>query len=192
MIIGTGISGQTPPLGKNWPPADIFDFTGTYMCVPAVDPHQEDYPYSLVARQRQTAVKNRVSDPIPWMPYVAAGWNPRPWAHPNGAAHHRTFFAFPTRKEFTDELKAAQDALSRNPSLGLPRKDGTQQKAFTIYAWNEYGEGGIIAPTKGRGYMMLECIKDVFGKDSASGMNTKDRQVEPSPAGEVPKAAPEE
>lgn len=192
MIIGAGISGQTPPLGKEWPPADIFDFTGTYMCVPAVDPRQEDYPYSLVARQRQTAVKNRVSDPIPWMPYVAAGWNPRPWAHPDGAAHHRTFFALPTRKEFTDELKAVQDALSRNPSLGLPRKDGTRQKAFTIYAWNEYGEGGIIAPTKAKGYMMLECIKDVFGKDSASGMNIRDRQVERSPAGDVPKAAPEE
>jgi len=123
-------------------------------------------------------VKNRVSDPIPWMPYVAAGWNPRPWAHPNGAAHHRTFFTFPTREEFTNELKATKQALSKNPSLGLPRRDGTQQKAFTIYAWNEFGEGGIVAPTKGRGYMMLECIKDVFGKESSTDTNTKDRQVE--------------
>ena len=178
MIIGVGISGLTPPLGKTWPPADIFDFTGTYMCVPKVEPRKKDYPYSLVARQRQTSVKNRATDPIPWMPYVAAGWNPRPWAHPKGAAHHRTFFAFPTRKEFTNELKAAEDALSKNPSLGLPRKDGTQRKALTIYAWNEFGEGGIVAPTKGNGYMMLECIQDVFSLSPASGKNSKETQVE--------------
>lgn len=188
MIIGVGVSGQTPPLGKAWPPADLFDFTATYMCVPKVEPQPEDYPYSLVARQRQTAVNNRVNDPIPWMPYVAAGWNPRPWAHPHGAAHHRTFFAFPTRTQFTDELKAVEDALSRNPSLGLPRTDGTRQKAFTIYAWNEFGEGGIVAPTAGHGYMMLECIKEVFGKDSPSELDTKNRSGEQPLASTPPRS----
>jgi hypothetical protein len=171
MIIGCGITGQTSPLGKKWPPAEIFDFTGTYMGVPNVEPRQKDYPFSRLAKQRKSSVKNRESDPIPWMPYIAAGWNPRPWAHPKGAHHHRTFFAFPTRTEFTAELRATEDALSKNPSLGLPRRDGTRQKAFTIYAWNEFGEGGIVAPTKGRGYMMLECIIDVFG---ANGKSTKD------------------
>ena len=163
MIIGAGITPETPPLGKKWPPAEIFDFTSTYMSVPKVEPREKDYPYSMVAKQQRTGVKKRVSDPIPWMPYMAAGWNPRPWAHPKGAPHHRTYFTFPTRDEFTRELKAAKQALSANSSLGLPNKDGTNQKAFTIYAWNEFGEGGIVAPTKGRGYMMLECIQDVFG-----------------------------
>lgn len=55
-----------------------------------------------------------------------------------------------------------KQALSNNPSFGLPKKDGTRQQAFTIYAWNEFGEGGIVAPTKGRGYTMLECIREVF------------------------------
>ena len=95
---------------------------------------------------------------------VCCSWpGPRPWAHPKGAEHHRTFFTFPTRQEFTKELRATRDSLSKNPSLGLPRQGATQQKTFTIYAWNKFGEGGIVAPTKGRGYMMLECIKDVFG-----------------------------
>ncbi len=164
MIIGVGVSGETPPLDKNWPPAKLFDFTGAYMCVPKIEPRQTEYPYALLAQQRQTALTNRLSDPLPWMPYVAAGWNPRPWSHPQAAAHYRTFFSFPTRQEFTDELRAMKAALSKYPSLGLPKRDGARQKAFTIYAWNEYGEGGIIAPTQGRGYMMLECIKDVFGQ----------------------------
>ena len=56
-----------------------------------------------------------------------------------------------------------KEAFVKYPSLGLPKKDGTRQKIFTIYAWNEFGEGGIVAPTGARGNMMLQCIKDVFG-----------------------------
>ena len=42
---------------------------------------------------------------------------------------------------------------------------GGRQKAFTIYAWNEFGEGGIVAPTRGDGYMKLESIGTVFGRE---------------------------
>lgn len=35
--------------------------------------------------------------------------------------------------------------------------------AFTIYAWNEFDEGGIVAPKQGDQYMKLEGIKTVFG-----------------------------
>jgi hypothetical protein len=165
MILGVGISGQTPPLGRKWPPAELFDFTGTYMTVPDVEVREEEYPYETLAGQARTTRKNRLSDPIPWMPYLAAGWNPRPWTHPGAAPHHRRFFEFPTREEFRGELQAMKEALADHPSLGLPKKDGTRQKAFTIYAWNEFGEGGIVAPTRGNGSMMLECIREVFGDE---------------------------
>ena len=36
-------------------------------------------------------------------------------------------------------------------------------RRFRIYAWNEFGEGGIVAPTKGDKYMKLEAIKEMFG-----------------------------
>jgi len=165
MIIGVGISGQTPPLGRQWPPGELFDFTCTYMCVPKIEASQKERPYASLARQARTARTNRLTDPIPWMPYLAAGWNPRPWTYPTAPSHYHRFFEFPTREEFTGELQAMKEVLVKHPSLGLPRKDGTRQKAFTIYAWNEFGEGGIVAPTKGKDYMMLECIKDVFGTD---------------------------
>jgi len=185
MIIGVGISGQTPPLGAKWPPAGIFDFTGTYMCVPKIEEREKEYPYSTLAKQAHATLKNHVSDPIPWMPYIAAGWNPRPWTYPKAAPHYHRFFQFPTRKEFTDELKKIRASLSKHPSLGLPKKDGTRQKAFTIYAWNEFGEGGIVAPTKGKGYMKLECIKDIFGTNLKVRTNREDKQVEQSPPGDV-------
>jgi hypothetical protein len=34
----------------------------------------------------------------------------------------------------------------------------------TADAWNEYGEGGILSPTQGDGYMKLDTIADVFGR----------------------------
>ena len=163
MIIGVGVSGLTPPLGAKWPPATFFDFTSTYMCVPKVEEREAEHPYATLAEQARTTLENRVKDPLPWMPYLPAGWNPRPWTYPKAAPHYQRFFTFPTHAEFTGELRMMKQTLARHRSLGLPKRDGTMQKAFTIYAWNEFGEGGIVAPTKGRETMMLEAIDEVFG-----------------------------
>lgn len=164
MIIGAGISGQTPPLGQRWPPASIFDFTGTYMNVPHVEEREEEHPYATLAAEARKTLANRVGDPLPWMPHIPAGWHPRPWHHPTAAPHYQRFFTFPTREEFTAELSNLKESFDKHPTLGLPKKDGTTQKAFTIYAWNEFGEGGIVAPNQGSGAMMLEAIREVFGK----------------------------
>ena len=40
------------------------------------------------------------------------------------------------------------------------------QPALTIYAWNEYMEGGIVAPTMGEGWTKLKGIAAVFGSRS--------------------------
>jgi len=111
MIIGVGISGQTPPLGAKWPPAELFDFTGTYMCVPEIEGREADYPYAVLSKQAHTTLRNRVSDPLPWMPYLAAGWNPRPWTHAGAAPHYHRFFEFPTREEFENELNEMKESL---------------------------------------------------------------------------------
>ena len=57
-----------------------------------------------------------------------------------------------------------QPDLDRVGTLGLPLPGGRRQKVFTIYAWNEFGEGGMVAPTRGEGYLKLEAIADVFGR----------------------------
>ncbi len=61
------------------------------------------------------------------------------------------------------------------PNLGLPLPNGQRQKAFTIYAWNEFGEGGFVAPTKGEGYMKLKAIQEVFGRQPAAPPTEKQR-----------------
>ncbi|HQH51715.1 MAG TPA: hypothetical protein PKY01_04780 [Candidatus Hydrogenedentes bacterium] len=42
--------------------------------------------------------------------------------------------------------------------FGLPGR-----RAFTSYAWNEFGEGGIVAPTRSEGMVRLEASGAVFG-----------------------------
>jgi hypothetical protein len=66
-----------------------------------------------------------------------------------------------------------QDDFERYPSLGLPLPDGGTQKAFTIYAWNEFGEGGFVAPTAADKAMKLEVIRDVFGGPPVTGDGTR-------------------
>ena len=55
--------------------------------------------------------------------------------------------------------------MDEHSRLGFPKKDGTCQKAFTIYAWNEYGEGGFMVPNKSGDNMKLEVVKEVFGAE---------------------------
>ena len=42
-----------------------------------------------------------------------------------------------------------KSGLASTANLGLPMPGGRRQAIFTIYAWNEFGEGGIVAPTRG-------------------------------------------
>lgn len=161
MLIGGGIMAGNQVKSSHLV-TKLFDFTATYMTVPRVEPSEAEYPFAALAQEGRTARAAHADDPIPWMPYLAAGWNPRPWTHPKADAHHRTFFAFPTRDEWGAELHAIKEDLRKHSRLGLPRADGGCQPAFTIYAWNEFGEGGFLAPTRGDGHMKLEAIREVF------------------------------
>jgi hypothetical protein len=88
---------------------------------------------------------------------LAAGWCPRPWNDP------RPCFKFPTRAEWEAELRDMKSGLASGANLGLPLSGGGRQKLFTIYAWNEFGEGGIVAPTRGEQTLKLDAIRAVFG-----------------------------
>ena len=67
--------------------------------------------------------------------------------------------------EWRNDLQTlkAQLAPTGVPNLGFPLPDGQLQPAFNIYAWNEFAEGGIMAPSVGWNYSRLETITEVFG-----------------------------
>jgi hypothetical protein len=59
--------------------------------------------------------------------------------------------------------------LGSGANLGLLLPGGGRQGIFTIYAWNEFGEGGIVVPTRGEQTMKLDAIRAVFGPLTKTG-----------------------
>jgi hypothetical protein len=162
VLIGAGYhAGMKVPAG-HWA-ATLFDFSACYMDVPPLEQKEDDYPFDTLAEFTDSARRQRGDDAVCYLPYMAAGWNPRPWPDT------RARFALPTADEWLRELERMKRDLGEIETLGLPLPDGGVQKAFTIYAWNEFGEGGFVAPTAGDKYMKLEAIRQVFGSASSGG-----------------------
>jgi hypothetical protein len=154
VILGAGMGSREPIPKTHWA-AELFDFTATYMDVPQDTQREEDYPFSRLAEFTHQGRLKHVQDAVPYMPYVPAGWNPRPWGDP------RPRYQLPTQDQWEAILRQAASDLQQHAMLGLPGA-----KALTIYAWNEFGEGGFVAPTRGDQYMKLETIQRVFGTTS--------------------------
>ncbi|WP_298391072.1 glycoside hydrolase family 99-like domain-containing protein, partial [Hydrotalea sp.] len=60
-----------------------------------------------------------------------------------------------TPDEFEAHLKRAKIFMTRNPEK--------TKKIGIICAWNEFGEGSYIEPTKKFGFQYLERVKKIFG-----------------------------
>jgi hypothetical protein len=152
------IGGGVPALGVPLPEAaKPYDFLVTYMDVPTLPKQEALYPYERLLEMAENAWELYAKHSSrPYIPYVPSGWDPRPWKDP------RASFELPSRKQWQTALEKAKAALDGHPRFGIPRADGTVQKTLLIYAWNEFAEGGFLAPTRGQGTMKLEGIKQLF------------------------------
>ena len=93
-----------------------------------------------------------------YIPTVMTGWDARPWNTPP------TWYFNPTRTPAAvgAHLQKAIDFLDDNPFLA------TQEKLIMLFAWNEFGEGGYLAPTLGDpAGLYLDAIKSVLFDNSA-------------------------
>jgi len=151
VLIGCGLSAHEK-VGKGHPACELFEFTTTYMDIPQGEQTPQDRPYGEIADFAHQGRLIHAEDALPYIPYLPAGWNPHPWQDP------RPCYQLPDREGWRQALTQVKSDLEQHPNLGLPG-----QKLFTIYAWNEYGEGGIVAPTQGDQTMKLEVIREVFG-----------------------------
>lgn len=120
----------------------------------------DHYPFTDLGVYTKKIRDIHQNDAIPWVPYVMSGWDASPWG-----GEGRPTFEVATRGEWEQELRKVKSELLVSDNYGFRRKDGSVQKAFSIYAWNEFGEGGYVAPTESLGYMKVEAIKSVFGVD---------------------------
>ena len=83
----------------------------------------------------------------PYMPIVTAGWDKRPWEEPTGLKQgdRSAGWYYPDRtpEQFAGSLRDASTWMDEHP------EQTTVERIVLIYAWNEFGEGGYVAPTKG-------------------------------------------
>ena len=134
-----------------------FDYVQFYACIED-NLQDEDFAYEILTKyalDEAARVTNCV--PLPYLPYLMAGWNPKPWI-PDSKRNYK----LPNREEWKKALADMKEALDKHEKMRIP--DGTEkgQKMLNIYCWNEYGEGGIVAPTEGDKFMKLEVIAELF------------------------------
>lgn len=133
----------------------LVDYVTTYADFPRIEETKKPYPFTRLTEQAEKGRKI-IADSVlsPYVPFVMSGWYPKPWGV-NCAQ-----YAYPSEEDWTACLKSVKDALDTDERFHIAKN----VKMFTIYAWNEFGEGGIMAPTVGWGSMKLDCLSKVFGK----------------------------
>jgi hypothetical protein len=91
---------------------------------------------------------------LPYIPVATLGWDMRPWEKP-GLLEDQQVIYFPDRtpQKLETMVRNAKWWIGKNPLRT------SREKLLLMYAWNEYGEGGYITPTKQDGSTYLEAVK---------------------------------
>jgi hypothetical protein len=113
-----------------------------YNVVPGYASGPERHSYAELVAANRTAWGGRPDQP--YIPIVTAGWDKRPWEGPTGL-HQPAGSYYPDRTpaQCRDFLQSALAWMDQHP------EQATAERLVLIYAWNEFGEGGYVAPTKG-------------------------------------------
>ncbi len=151
LLIGAGITSMKPFDISEEIYYKNLDWVGAYMWVPDYPQKEELYPYEKLASGSIEFLRGWKNASLPYAPYIPAGWNPRPWGDPRAA------FENPSYEQLTNILYTIKEMLRNGDSYNIANK-----KMLTIYAWNEFGEGGYLAPTAGEGYLKLDAVKNIF------------------------------
>ena len=73
---------------------------------------------------------------------------------------HTPYFSSIIKNNTPEEFRRALLAAKRHMDDTNPKN-----KIVTLYAWNEWTEGGYLEPDSVNGYGYLEAIKSVFGEN---------------------------
>lgn len=113
-----------------------------YNIVPGYASGSMEQPYADLVAAHQKAWQG--SRELPCIPEVTAGWDKRPWEGPTGL-NQKLGWYYPDRTpaKFAEFLRSAVRWMDEHP------EQTTKERLVLIYAWNEFGEGGYIAPTRG-------------------------------------------
>ena len=85
----------------------------------------------------------RLHCPLPFIPSVMDGWDPRPWDERSSNGHLMWYTRSP--QDVADYISQAIDWTIANPQLNP--QPTSEPPLVLITSWNEMGEGNHILPT---------------------------------------------
>jgi len=92
-----------------------------------------------------------------WVPGIA-GWDTSPWSYKEIRSNSPCQEGCePTSQQFFSHLCDIRDL-----ALQVSRQNGLAP-IISLYAWDEFGEGGYLCPTEGEEFSKLSVVKEVFG-----------------------------
>lgn len=105
-------------------------------------------------QKAEVAIWNQFShlSSLPYIPVTTLNWDPRPWANSNNNYSTAPYF-----KGFSN-VSIYNSVLSCKSWIKNNSKNTVKERIGIIYAWNEYGEGAYLTPTK-KGINPLEGLK---------------------------------
>ncbi len=139
-----------------------FDAFGSYCNPPGAE--NRELEYSELAALNRWFWNASAEKGIPFVPPINAGWDPRPRKTLESVDDDGNWSKGPEPEELRDHVLDALQWLAGHPEINEPN-------TILIYAWNEFDEGGWIAPTLKEGTARLDAIAEaiqLFGADESS------------------------
>jgi hypothetical protein len=91
--------------------------------------------------------------PLPYIPAITLNWDPRPWANNSPSYKSSPRYTGYSSKSVGESLEAAENWIAANPS------HTPSERIILLYAWNEYGEGAWLTPSKAQDSDLLSGLK---------------------------------
>ncbi len=124
------------------------------------------YPQALSVYDQLTEVYRIADDwilngsgsQLPVFASAICGWDRRPWAEKAGQTAQPEDNCAASPEQWLEHLRQ-QRAFAM---AGTRSKPGVPP-VVNAYAWNEYGEGGFLCPSRRYGWQLLDQVKRTFG-----------------------------
>ena len=123
-----------------------------YHGYPKAEPAEQKFA-AMIAGHEDLWNRFAAKGVLPYMPCVTTGWDKRPWEDARKPPQ-APYYPDRSPQQVTDFISRAARWMDAHP-------DKTPaERIVLLYAWNEYGEGGYLAPTKGSGDAYLRAVAD--------------------------------